>query len=140
MSHSVANIQFFLRILHFAGWLHKFAYPRLHRCIPGGTVHSFQPVLISPIDLVNLYRYPSPLNHVLLRTTGMAGSCASSIMGAATTAVQIWYDTDLLGKTKDILTNCVQEQALHRSAMKTLPLLHNLRVCPEQGSFLFAVY
>src|SRR5207248_9164132 len=92
-----------------------------------------------PIDLVNLYRYPSPLNHVLLRTTGMAGSCASSIMGAATTAVQIWYDTDLLGNETHF-NDCVQEQALHRSAMKTLPLLHNLRVCPEQGSFLFAVY
>jgi hypothetical protein len=48
MSHSVANVQFFLFFILPVGCT-KFAYPRLHRCIPGGTVHSFQPVLI-PID------------------------------------------------------------------------------------------
>jgi hypothetical protein len=83
-----------LPILDFAGWLHRFAYPRLYRCIPGGTVH-FLPTCPYCNLLVILYRYPSPSNHVLLRTTGMAGSCASSLMGAATAAVQIWYDIDL---------------------------------------------
>jgi hypothetical protein len=53
-------------------------------------------------------------------------------MGAATTAVQIWYDNRLLG-TETYFNDWVQEQVLRRSAMKTLPLLHNLRVCPEQS-------
>jgi hypothetical protein len=38
----------------------------------------------------------------------------------------------LLG-TETYFNDWVQEQVLRRSAMKTLPLLHNLRVCPEQS-------
>jgi hypothetical protein len=64
-----------------------------------------KPVLI-PNRLVILYRYLSPPSHVLLRTTSMAGSCASSVMGAATTTVQIWYDNRLLGPKHILTTGC----------------------------------
>jgi hypothetical protein len=90
ISHTVANLHFFLSFTLPVGCTVSLTL----LSIGASRAESFTPSKLSffPTDW-SFVQISQSSNHVLLRTAGMAGSCAASLVGAATTAFQIWYAT-----------------------------------------------
>ena len=136
MSHGVANVQFFLFFILPVG------------CTNSLTLVSIGASRAEPFTPSNLSLFPNRFGHFVQISVSIE-SCPTTnhrhgkLLRVKRHGSSHHRRPDLvrhrpLGTKKTHFNDCVQEQALHRSAMKTLPLLHNLRVFPEQDSFLFA--